>query len=62
MNKYDNPICNNKMKFGECELAILRQAVDESEVMQAKNIVMNDDVKKIIDILESFLQKNIGKY
>jgi hypothetical protein len=44
------------MSFDECELAILRQAVDDSETIKAKSIVMNDDVKKIIDILESFLQ------
>ena len=56
MSKYNNLLCNNKMSFDECELAILRQAVDDSETIKAKSIVMNDDVKKIIDILESFLQ------
>ena len=25
MNKYNTPLCNNKMDFEECELAILRQ-------------------------------------
>jgi hypothetical protein len=57
MNKYNNSLCNNKMSFSECELAILRQSVDESELIKAKKIVMNDDVKKIIDILENFLQR-----
>jgi hypothetical protein len=46
------------MSFDECELAILRQAVDESEMIKAKKTVMNEDVKKIINILEIFLQKN----
>jgi hypothetical protein len=32
------------MSFEECELAILRQAVDESETIQAQKTVMNDDV------------------
>ena len=45
------------MNFEECELAILRQAVDESETIQAKKTVMNDDVQKIIVILENFLQR-----
>ena len=45
------------MNFEECELAILRQAVDESETIQAKKTVMNDDVQKIIIILENFLQR-----
>jgi hypothetical protein len=57
MNKYNTPLCNNKMDFEECELAILRQAVDESELIAAKKTVMNDDVHKIIEILESFLQR-----
>ena len=57
MNKYNTPLCNNKMSFDECELAILRQAVDESDMIRAKKTVMNDDVQKIINILENFLQK-----
>lgn len=31
MTQYDEKICNNKMTFQECELAILRHAVDENE-------------------------------
>ena len=57
MSKYNNPLCNNKMSFEECELAILRQAVDESETIRAKKTVMNDDVQKIIKILETFLER-----
>ena len=57
MNKYNTPLCNNKMSFEECELAILRQAVDESELISAKKSVTNDDVKQIISILENFLQR-----
>lgn len=54
--KYDNESCNNKMTFEECELAILRHAVDETENIQAKKIAMNPDIKKIITILENFLK------
>ena len=56
-NKYEPSICNNKMSFDECELAILRQAVDESEEIKGKKTAMNEDVQKIIDILERFLQE-----
>jgi hypothetical protein len=44
------------MTFEECELAILRHAVDETENIQAKKIAMNPDIKKIITILENFLK------
>ena len=56
-NKYEPSVCNNKMTFEECELAILRQAVDESEEIKGKKTAMNEDVQKIIDILERFLQE-----
>ena len=56
-NKYEPSICNNKMSFDECELAILRQAVDESEEIKGKKTAMNEDVQKIVDILERFLQE-----
>ena len=51
MPKYDNTICDDKMTFQECELAILRKAVDDSETKQGKLIATNDDVKKIISIM-----------
>ena len=54
---YDNKSCLDKMTFEECELAILRDAVDESELVQGRKVATNDDVKQIIQILEDFLQK-----
>ena len=54
--KYKNESCNDDMTFEECELAILRHAVDETENIQAKKIAMNPDIKKIITILENFLK------
>lgn len=56
MVKYENTICTGKMTFEECELAILRQAVDDSDERRAAKMIMNDDIKKIIDILETFLR------
>jgi hypothetical protein len=54
-NKYIPTICNNKMTFQECELAVLRQAVDESEKLQGAKIATSVDVQEIIKILEDFL-------
>jgi len=48
-------LCEKSMTFEECELAILRHAVDENEKKQGERIVNNEDVKKIIHIVEDFL-------
>ena len=55
MAKYKNEICNNSMTFQDCELAILRNAVDENETAMKEKIAMSEDVKKIIKIVEDFL-------
>ena len=49
--------CTNEMTFEDCELAILRQAVDETEKVQKQKNVNTEDIKKIIRILEDFLIK-----
>lgn len=56
-NKYENKSCNNSMTFEECELAILRHAVDENEKIIGEKTVNSEDIKKIIEILENFLTK-----
>ena len=56
MPRYDNSVCENDMTFQDCELAILRKAVDDSEIKQGQIIATNEDVKKIIEILEEFLK------
>jgi len=53
--KYKPTICNDRMTFQECELAVLRQAVDESEKSQGAKVANSPDVQKIIQILEDFL-------
>lgn len=55
--KYKPVVCNDRMTFQECELAVLRQAVDESEKLQGAKIANSPDVQKIIQILEDFLIK-----
>jgi len=55
--KYNTELCDNKMSFQECELAILRAAVDESEKVVGKKMANSEDVKRMIIILENFLIK-----
>jgi len=43
------------MTFQECELAILRNAVDESENARRGNIVNNDDIQRMLRIVEQFI-------
>ena len=53
--KYKPAVCNNKMTFRECEMAVLRHAVDESETRQGAKIANSPEVVQIIQILEEFL-------
>ena len=53
--KFNTEICNDKMTFDECELAILRHAVDETTELHGKHAVNNESIKKMINILENFL-------
>jgi len=53
--KYNNDICDTEMSFQDCELAILRHAVDENEKHQGQKMANSEEVKKIIGILEDFL-------
>jgi hypothetical protein len=45
------------MTFDDCELAVLRHVVDESEDLAARKIVNNEDIKRIIKIVEEFIVK-----
>jgi hypothetical protein len=58
-NTYEKPnkICAPSMNFQECELAILRHAVDESEKIQGEKMANTDEIKHIIEILEKFLKE-----
>lgn len=46
-----------ELSFADCELAILRMAVDEAEDKMGRRIVNSEDVQKIIDIVEEFIQR-----
>lgn len=52
----DKNICKD-LSFADCELAILRMAVDKAEEKMGRRIINSDDVQKIIDIVEEFIKR-----
>ena len=50
----EKKICKD-LSFADCELAILRMAVDQAEEKMGKRVVNSEDVQKIIDIVEEFI-------
>jgi hypothetical protein len=54
-NKFHNKNCNNNMSYEECELAILRHAVEETEQIKGQKIVDSPEIQKIIIIVEDFI-------
>ena len=54
--KYQTEICNDDMTFQECELAIVRNAIDKNgDKIRQKNVIDNENIKNIIKCLEEFL-------
>ena len=50
-------ICDKKMTFNDCELAILRAAIDKAETKQGRKTANSGEIKQIIEIVEQFLRK-----
>jgi hypothetical protein len=50
-------ICDNKMNFNDCELAILRNAVENIENKMGKELINNPEISVIIKIVEDFIRK-----
>lgn len=48
--------CDYNMSFADCELAILRSAVDMAQEQKGKSVVSSKDIKHIIEIVELFLR------
>ena len=48
--------CNRNMTFEECELSILRMAVDKAESKIGREQVNSQEVKDIIEIVEKFIK------
>jgi hypothetical protein len=53
--KFNTKFCDNKMSFQECELAILRNAVEETEHKQGVKAVESPEIQKILLIVEDFI-------
>ena len=47
--------CDKKIPFHECELSILRNAVDNMGKKVGKSKINNPEIQKIILIVEKFL-------
>ena len=54
--KFNNEMCDDKMTFQDCELAILRSVVDEGDKIKGQRLLQNDDVKDIIRVVENFIR------
>lgn len=52
----NNDLCKG-LTFSDCELAILRTAVDKAEERQGRQVANSPEVKRIIGIVEQFLRK-----
>jgi hypothetical protein len=50
-------ICDKSMSFQECELAILRSAIDKAEERSGRAVANSAEVKKIIGIVENFIRR-----
>lgn len=55
--KFNSNICDDKMTFNDCEMAILRQAIKDNEKIKGRKVVGNEEVQKIIKIVEDFIIK-----
>ena len=51
-----NNICKG-LKFSDCELAIVRMAVDKAGEKIGRRVVNSEDIKKIIKTVEDFIQR-----
>lgn len=54
---FNKKFCNSKMNFQDCENAILKNVLKENEKKLEDVKVMNQDIKKLISIVENFIRK-----
>jgi hypothetical protein len=50
-------LCDKKMSFDDCELTILRAAVDSAEEQIGKRTVNSPEIQQIISIVENFIKR-----
>lgn len=58
MNKISRKICDSRMSFEECEMAVVRMAVDKAEQNIGRKITDSPETVKTFSILTHFLQQN----
>ena len=56
-NRYIPNVCTNNMTFNDCELAVLRQAVDTNDEIHGKNRGNDESIEDMINIVEKFINK-----
>lgn len=49
--------CDKNISFVDCEMTILRLAVDKAEETTAKRVVSSPEIKTIVEIVENFIKK-----
>ena len=55
--KPETKLCNKKMTFNECELTILRNAVDLAQEKIARRAIASPEIQEIITVVENFIKK-----
>ena len=55
--RYRTRLCDDKLTFEECEMAILRHAVDASDHLVKTKVANSDEVARMITLLENFLRR-----
>ena len=48
--------CDKNLPFHECELAILRNAVDRAEEIKGFQLVNSPEIKNMIAVVEKFIE------
>ena len=56
-SRYMPSECTDNMTFQECELAVLRHAVDQNEKIMGQKVASSDEIKNMVKIVEEFLMK-----
>lgn len=51
-------LCDKSLPFADCELALLRNAVDKAENIKGFKMANSEEIKNIISIVEKFIKRN----
>lgn len=56
-HKPNNGICKEGVTFQDCELTILRAAIDKAEMNQGRKTANSEEIKQMISIVETFIKQ-----